>query len=239
MSSLSLVTLLAANAVMAVGSAFQAAVGMGLALLVVPLLALLDPVLLPGPMLFAAIGLCFGMAWRDRASLDRHALAIGMVGLAAGTAIGAAVLLAMSTAALPRVFGAAILAGVAMSVMGRKVRTGRTALLLGGAASGAMGTIAGIHGPPLALVLQHESPDRVRALLGAFFSGGYVISVLALMAAGRFGAKGLILGLVLMPGTAMGFACAPLVARHLPARGLRWVLLAVSTVSAGVLLVRG
>jgi uncharacterized membrane protein YfcA len=238
-SALPIVTILAANAIMAVGSAFQAAVGMGLALLVVPLLALLNPSLLPGPMLFAAIGLCFGMAWRDRASLDRRALAIGSVGLAAGTALGATALLAVPMTALPRLFGAMILCAVAVSLLGRKVRVGRGALLLGGVASGVMGTMAGIHGPPLALVLQHESPDRVRALLGAYFAGGYVISVLALSAAGRFGVEGLTLGLSLMPGTAVGFAVAPLVSHRLRPHWLRWVLLTVSTVSAGVLLVRG
>ena len=47
----------AATLIMAVGSAFQAAVGLGLALLVVPFLALIDTRFIPGPMLFAGIAL--------------------------------------------------------------------------------------------------------------------------------------------------------------------------------------
>jgi hypothetical protein len=43
----------AANVVMAVAGALQASVGFGLALLAVPILTLLDPNLVPGPMLLA------------------------------------------------------------------------------------------------------------------------------------------------------------------------------------------
>ena len=42
---------------MAAGCAVQAAVGIGLALLVVPLLALVDPGFVPGPMLLAGTSL--------------------------------------------------------------------------------------------------------------------------------------------------------------------------------------
>ena len=44
-----------AVAIMAMGSALQASVGIGLALLVVPLLALVDQSFIPGPMLLAGV----------------------------------------------------------------------------------------------------------------------------------------------------------------------------------------
>ena len=71
----------AATLIMAVGSAFQAAVGLGLALLVVPFLALIDTRFIPGPMLFAGIALTAATAYRDRREIDRAALGLSFAGL--------------------------------------------------------------------------------------------------------------------------------------------------------------
>jgi uncharacterized membrane protein YfcA len=60
----------AAVAIMTIGSALQAAVGIGLALFVVPVLALIDPAYIPGPMLSAGIVLAAMTAWRERHALD-------------------------------------------------------------------------------------------------------------------------------------------------------------------------
>ena len=52
---LSVKMLVLATLVMAIGAALQAAVGLGLALFVVPLLALIDVRLIPGPVLLASV----------------------------------------------------------------------------------------------------------------------------------------------------------------------------------------
>src|SRR5271168_4249477 len=63
-----------AVAVMAIGSALQASVGIGLALLVVPLLALVDQSFIPGPMLLAGVMLASLTAYRERTAIDVAAL---------------------------------------------------------------------------------------------------------------------------------------------------------------------
>jgi len=50
-----------------------------------------------------------------------------------------------------------------------------------------MGMMVGIHGPPMALVLQHAWPEQAHAMLGAFFFVAYVGSVVALAVLGLFG----------------------------------------------------
>ena len=95
----------AATLIMAVGSAFQAAVGLGLALLVVPFLALIDTRFIPGPMLFAGIALTAATAYRDRREIDRAALGLSFAGLTIGTFIGAIALKLVARAYLPRLFG--------------------------------------------------------------------------------------------------------------------------------------
>jgi len=92
---LSLATMLAAAGAMALGSAFQAALGMGVALLAAPILVLIDPSFVPGPMLLSATLLAALMAYGEREALDQRMLGISYIGLAAGTVAGALSLLAL------------------------------------------------------------------------------------------------------------------------------------------------
>jgi uncharacterized membrane protein YfcA len=237
-AGLSLSMLLLATLVMAVGAALQAAVGLGLALFVVPLLALIDVRLVPGPMLLAAVALAAMMAHRGRAAIDRRALALSLIGLCVGTALGAWGLSLVAPASLTKLFALLILAAVLISLLGTGVRVSRAALLAGGAAAGIMGTMVGIHGPPIALVFQNAEPAQARAMLGAFFAVGYAMSVVALAVVGLFGRQEFILGLLLLPGIGVGYATAPLVARFLDRKRLRIAILIVSGASAIALLVR-
>jgi uncharacterized protein len=137
---------------------------------------------------------------------------------------------------LRRVFAVLIVAAVSLSVAGFHARTNRLALLIGGAASGILGTMAGVQGPPIALVLQHEAPDRLRATLCAFFAVGGLVSLSALAAAGLFGLGQIGLGLQLMPGVALGFVLGPIFARRIERRHARVAVLVISTLSAIALL---
>jgi uncharacterized membrane protein YfcA len=227
-----------AGAVMAVGCAFQAAVGLGMALLVVPLLALIDTQFVPGPMLFAGTALAAATAWRDRASVDAGPLKLALVGLVAGTALGAVALTWVGVAHLPKLFGSLIVLAVMISLVGRRVDITPPLLLAGATASGVMGTMVGIHGPAIALVFQHAQPAQARAMLGAFFTVGYMIAVGSLALVGRFGTTELTLGLALLPGVAVGWIVAPAIARRINPARLRAAILIVSAASAVALLLR-
>jgi uncharacterized protein len=224
--------------IMAVGSAFQAAVGLGLALLVVPLLALIDTRFIPGPMLFAGIALAAATAYRDRAAIDRATLGLSLVGLAIGTGVGAVALNLVARAYLPRLFGALILFAVLISVLSRKIAATPTALLAGSTVSGIMGTMVGVHGPAISLVLQNSAPAQFRAMLGAFFAAGYAMAVASLAMIGVFGRHELVLGLALLPGVGIGYAVAPAISRFINTTVLRIAILVISSVSAVVLLFR-
>jgi uncharacterized protein len=224
--------------IVAAGAALQAATGMGMALFAAPLLALIDPAFVPGPALCAVSALSAAVAWREAAAIDRRILLVALLGLSAGCVIGAALLQLLIGRDFSRVFAALILAAVFLSVAGLHIRTSKLALLIGGGAAGILGTMAGVQGPPIALVLQHEAPDRLRATLCAFFASGGVLSLLALAAAGTFGTGEIALGLELMPGVALGFAIAPVFARRIGRRQARAAVLVISTLSALALLLR-
>jgi len=145
---------LTAVAIMALGSALQAAVGIGLALFVVPVLALIDPAYIPGPMLLAGTVLAAMTAWRERHAVDRPGLYLSLAGLFVGTIVGAVTLKAFWGPALPKVFGVLVLLAVFLSIFGRPIKATGTSLSVAGGAAGIMGTMVGIHGPPIALVFQ-------------------------------------------------------------------------------------
>ena len=230
--------LLAATLIVAVASALQAATGMGMALCAAPLLALIDPAFVPGPALCAVVALSAAVAWRERTAIDRRIMTTALIGLAAGCIVGAGLLTLLAGRDLGQVFAVLILAAVGLSVTGLPVPSGRLALLVGGAASGVLGTMSGVHGPPIALLLQHQPPDRLRATLCAFFAAGGLISVLAIAAAGLLGLGGIGLALELLPGVALGFLVAPIFSRHVDRRRARAAVLTISTLAALALLLQ-
>src|SRR5581483_5296107 len=123
-------------------------------------------------------------------------------------------------------------------VSGVRIDASRPALLLGGAASGVVGTMFGVHGPPIALVLQHERPERMRATLCAFFAVGCTLSLLALAAIGAFGAVQIGQALRLVPAVAVGLLVAPFISRRIDRQRARVAVLVISTLSALALLLR-
>jgi uncharacterized membrane protein YfcA len=224
-----------ANIIVLIASALQASVGIGLALLAVPLLALVDPRLIPGPMLLAGALLALASAYRERQAMDVQRIGLALLGLALGTVCGASALSVLPTPLLGKVFAILILLAVALSVSGLHVRPTGLALFAGGSTAGVMGTMVGIHGPPIALVLQYARPEQARAMLGAFFFVAYVGSVLALAAFGLFGMLQLQLAATLLPGVIAGLCVAPSLTGFVNPTRLRMAILSISAASAVVL----
>ena len=223
---------------MAIASALQASVGIGLALLAVPLLVLLSPWLVPGPMLLAGSFLAFATAYRERHALDSGSFTLSLLGLLAGTVLGAVTLSTISIEHINRVFAILILLAVALSFAGPRLRPTRLALFAGGGGAGIMGTMVGIHGPPIALVFQNARPAQTRAMLGAFFFVAYLGSVLALAVVGLFGKLQLVLAAELLPGVVCGLLAAPFGAGFFNPARLRVAILGISASSALLLLFR-
>jgi uncharacterized protein len=224
--------------VMAIGSAFQASAGIGLALFVVPVLALIDQSFIPGPMLLAGVLLALLTAYRERTSIDVPALRNSLIGLAIGTIVGASTLKFASGANPGKTFGVLVLLAVLLSVSGYKFDATRRSLIFAGGAAGVMGAMVGIHGPPISLVFQNTEPRVARAMLGAFFSIAYLGAVAALAAFGLFGIPHLVRSAILLPGVAIGFAVAPLLARYIDGKRLRLIILGIAASSGFTLLVR-
>ncbi len=211
------------------GAIFQGSVGFGLGMLAAPLLVLIDPDLVPAPLLLAALALTLLVAFSERGAIDLKGVGWALVGRIPGTLIGAATLAVASRNATTILVG--IIVFVAIGLIGSGMNLSRTprVLLAAGTLSGFMGTTTSIGGPPIA-ALYHNAPGaQIRGTMASFFVVGLVVSLSALAFVGRFGFDELYAGAFLLPGVVAGFAVSRQIAPILD-RG--YTRVAVLTVSA-------
>ena len=186
-------------------AALQSAVGFGLALVAAPFLLMIDPRLIPGPLVLASLALTGLTAYRDRAHIDLQGMGTALVGRVVGTMLAAAFLAFASTFFFDLAFGVLVMAAAVLSGAGLHFSANRTSTLVAGGASGLMGTISSIGGPPMALIYQHSSSGTLRGTLAGYFAAGTALTLIALWWVGRFGEDEVLLGLLLTPGTVVGF----------------------------------
>lgn len=228
-----------AFAVMAVGAALQGAVGFGVSLVAAPLLVLIDPRLVPGPLLVAGLTLTLLMTHRERHGIDRAGVGLPLIGSLPGTLLGAAALAALPRDATAVVIGALVLVAVGLSASGWRLRPTRWAAFGAGAASGFMGTVTAIGGPPIALLYQDWAGARLRGTLSGFFVLTGLASLASLTVFGRFGLAEIRAGLVLVPGIVVGFAASSWIAPRLEPHHTRIAILVVSASAALAVILRG
>lgn len=215
----------------------QGSVGFGYALLSAPLLALVAPELVPGPVMVSSFVLSAASGFRERQHIDRRGVALGIAGRAPGSLLGAFALAWLSPETMNLVFGAVVLLAVVMSVSGWRVARTAPALVATGLLSGVMGTLTSIGGPPFALVYQDAEGPVLRATLNSYFALGNLASIAALMLAQRFGAAEFARGALLLPATLVGLLLSNATRRWLDRGRTRGAVLAVATLSAlGVLI---
>ena len=222
----------------AVGFTLQGAVGFGMGLLGSPIFILIDTRLVPGPVLASTMVFTTLLTVRERRAVDLDGLRWAVVGRAAGTIPAAALLAVLPAERLSLLFGGIVLLGVALSVSGLHVEPRPVSLLVAGALSGIMGTIAAIGGPPMALLYQHAAGARIRGTLSSLFLIGTMISLAALIFVGRFGRDELRLTLALLPGAVVGFVVSRRIASRLDRGYTRQAVLAIATVAGLIVVVR-
>jgi uncharacterized membrane protein YfcA len=215
----------------------QGTLGLGLSLIAAPVVALLDPSLMPGGMLVLGMvmpTMTLAHEWRHVAWRQAGWLTGARV---ATTPLGVLVLGWLSARAIGVVVGTVVLAAVGLTVWRFEVRATRRNLVIAGAVAGVSATAASIGGPPAAVVLQHEQGPRLRATLAAFFMIGSIVSLAALAVGGELTHHQLVYGVSWIPALAIGFGLAvPLQRRMHGPRVRRAVLLLAALSSIAVIL---
>jgi uncharacterized membrane protein YfcA len=227
---------LAAVSIIATGAAIQGSVGFGLGVFGAPILLLIDPRLVPGPMLLDALLLTVLVAVREWRWVRLADLGWSVPGRLLGTGLAVWILKTIPAERFQVAMGSFMLLAVALTWVGPRLPLNPRTLFGAGTLAGVMGTITSIGGPPMALLYQNEEGPRLRGTLAAFFTLGVIFSIGGLTAAGRFGWTEVKLAVVLLPGIVAGFALSAWTSTRLEKRHTRAIVLVTSAI-AGVLVV--
>jgi len=213
------------------GALLQGSVGFGLGLIGVPLLVLIDPVFVPGPLLLGAFFLNLLVSRREHAAIDFTGVKWAIPGRILGAISGAFTLSLVSKDQLSLLFGAMVLLAVGMIFSGLDLPPTPKNVFVAGTFSGFMGTTSAIGGAPIALVYQKQKGSRIRGTLSVIFAIGTVISMTSLVIIGRFGLQEIQASLVLFPGIVVGFYLSRYTARILDRGFIRTAVLITSALS--------
>ncbi len=225
-------------AVVVVASTLQSSVGMGQGLVSAPLLRLLEPDLLPGPIVIAGLMTSTVVALRNSKLVDIREVTPAIFGRMVGGAIAVALLAVLSERALTITIGIMVLAFVAARLGGLKIPRKPSTLASTGVVSGVSGTIAALGGAPMGLLYeQHARARDFRGPMGAFGVAGGVVSVVLLIIAGQVDARAWSLTLLMVPPLMIGWVLARWVTPIIDRGLLGPLVLGVSSVSASVLII--
>jgi uncharacterized membrane protein YfcA len=224
--------------VVALAAYVQASVGFAYALLTAPLLQLVAPDLVPGPVLFSSLALSGLTAWREREWLDRRGVSLALLGRVPGALLAGLALGLFATRTYDVVFGSLIIVATFVSFWGGGVRPTPVAVVGAGFVSGFMGTLTSVGGPPMALVYQNADGPTLRSTLNAYFAVGATISIGVLAAAGRFGLQESLWGIAMLPPLAVGFYASRFTRGGLDGPRLRPILLSIAALSSLAVVVR-
>jgi uncharacterized membrane protein YfcA len=223
-----------------IGATIQGSIGIGLAVVAAPILLIISPEFVPGPMLIAAMLLTLLMAHRERSHTAWDEVAVGAGGRVVGMLPAAYALsrVPVTSHAYDLLYAGLVLLGVGVSVSGWHFPLNLRNVFLSAVGSGFVSTFSAIGGPPMALVYQNATGPRIRSTLSAIFTIGTVISAAGLWWVGRFGASELLLGVALLPGVLVGYLLSRYTAPWLDRAHLRPAVLGVSALSAVAIAVR-
>ncbi|MFL6164655.1 MAG: sulfite exporter TauE/SafE family protein [Ornithinibacter sp.] len=207
------------------GGVVQSTIGFGLAVVAAPFVVLLAPELMPAALLLPALTLPLLQLSHGDRDIAWRPLGWALGARTVFTPVGVAIVASFSPRAIAARVGVLILVTVALSVRAIDLRATPRNAAVAGAVSGISGTAAAIGGPFLALVLQHERPERVRSTLAVFFVAGSLLGLGGLYLGGELAREQVLAGVVWVPFGLLGYALtAPLRARIDPERFRRYVL---------------
>ena len=231
--------LLVMMAVLVITASFlQSLIGLGYVLVVAPFLVLYDPNFVPVPMLLCGLFLPLLMIWRDRRSIDFTGVKLAIFGRVLGNLIAVWLITLISRNTFMLIFGVLVIVAVFLSASNLKFRPTAASVIVAGLFSGIMGTMAGLGGPPMAILYQNEKGSVIRGTLSGFSILGTILSLLFLGVAGRFALNDLRLFSYMMPGILVGFYLSKFAIGVVDKGYIRKAVLGVSFLAAIVVIIK-
>lgn len=236
---MSLLEFLLVTTIIGTGAALQGSIGIGLGLLAGPLLVILNPAYVPGPLLLAAFLLSIGMAYREKQAMDLSGVKNALMGRIVGIGLALLVLVFVPSDQLTLLFGGVVLMAVWLSISKFSVRPTRVNVTGVGILSGFMSTVASMGGVPMALLYQNAAGARIRSTLSGYYILGNLISFPALVLIGKFGIPEISLFLGLIPGVVLGFLLSTRATVFVDHKNMmKKAILSLATISALIAIIK-
>jgi uncharacterized membrane protein YfcA len=221
-----------------VGAFVQSVVGLGVGLVSAPVIALVEPSLLPALPLWFGLAVATMSLASEHSHVDWRVVAWSLPARLPGTALGVWLVTLFTPDQLSVALAVVVLAAVVLSVRTVEVAQNPRTLSAAGFVSGAAGSATSIGGPPMAIVLQHRPPAVARSTMAFFFVVGSSLSLSGLAITGSLPRSALVAAVLVLPMIAAGFWLGARVRHRLPRSHFRRAVLVVCAVAAVVLVVR-
>jgi len=169
--------LVASIFVVFVAAIVQGTMGMGFGQIAASGLIWIDPAMVPTAVIVMGFCVASASAAKELKLIDRKQLQPALIGRVLGT-IASVPLIAWAGRQdqFALLFGVLVLVGIGVSLARLSPPLSERTLLIGGTASGVMGTITSIGAPPMGLIYQDQRASEVRSTLNAFFAIGSLVS---------------------------------------------------------------
>ncbi|MGY0216127.1 sulfite exporter TauE/SafE family protein [Endozoicomonadaceae bacterium StTr2] len=213
------------------GALLQGMIGFGLAIVSAPILYVVAPSLVPGSLIMVGLMIALLTLRKYWGSLQLAEMKYAIAGRIPGSLVGAYLLAAASHNQMSLLMGGTLLMAVAVSLCPVNIQATRSSLLAAGVVSGITGTTSSIGGPPIALVMQNETGDRMRAGMSVYFVCSNIISLAFLAAADMFGWAHIKQALLMIPAILLGSWLASKLAVYVSHQVVRLTVLAACSLA--------
>ncbi|WAJ69119.1 sulfite exporter TauE/SafE family protein [Catenovulum adriaticum] len=219
------------NVIVLLGSLIQGVVGYGIGMFCAPLLFMINPEFVPGPMVLISTVMTVIMLIRDKSDLKVDQVSWTMLGGFFGVVIAGVILNMVSVKQFQIVFGSLILLAVIISIIGYSPKINKLTTTLAGYLSGFMGTLTAVGGPPVALLYQNVKAAQLKANLAAFFLFLNIVIVSTLLWINKLSFEHLYLFIIAIPGLILGFYLSSIASKYVGPAQLRYFILSFSALS--------
>ncbi len=224
--------------IVVIGCFIQATIGLGLGLFGAPLIALVEPRLVPTLLLLLAIVVSTGVLVGEFRHINWRVIAWSLPARVPGTYLGVWLATSSNHRVLGISVGILVLAAVWLSFHTVEVRQTPLTLVGAGFAAGTVGTAVAVGGPPMAIVLAHRPPREVRGTLSFFFVVGSIMSAGWFAAEGALPRESMVLALAYLPLVVVALVVGSWAHRRVPRESFRRAVLLLCAASSVVLIVK-
>ena len=219
------------------GAITQSAIGIGFGI-PAGILVMLEPSMVPSCIILMGSFLALSNAMLSYKDIIKVDLIYSYTGRVIGSILAMPLIfLTLGTDYYLIIFGVLLLLATYLSAKKWNIVATKKNITIAGTASGLMGTLTGIGGPPMAIVYQNSSAKKVVATLNMFFGIGALFSVLLFIYYDLINLPEVMKSIYLAPGLIIGtYIGRRKIIREFVNRNLKNLIIAVCFISAVVII---